>query len=160
VLSLWFPENSSSVNEEFVTMLEGVPFVAALLLIALMPAVCEEMMFRGYLYAAFRQKMGMTRVILLVSLLFGFSHMSLIRFLPTMLLGIALAYARYRSDSLLVSALMHFLNNAYSVCILYYGDTIEWLKDEKMGIPLIAGLVVMAVIGIPAGAGILKGSAQ
>ena len=46
LLSYWFPDSSQGLNEEYMTMLDGVSFVPALLLIALTPAVCEELMFR------------------------------------------------------------------------------------------------------------------
>lgn len=156
LLTMAFPDNSQGLNEEYAKLLDGISFVPALLLIALTPAVCEELMFRGYMFTAFRQKMSLPKAIFFVSVLFGISHMSLIKIIPTAILGAALAYAVYKTDSIAASSLVHFLNNAFSVFILYYGSNIAFLNDEKMGVPLMIGLAVLSVIFIPMGVWILN----
>lgn len=156
LLSMAFPDNSQGLNEEYAKLLDGISFVPALLLIALVPAVCEELMFRGYMFTAFRQKMSLPKAIFFVSVLFGISHMSLVKIIPTAVLGAALAYAIYKADSIAASSLIHFLNNAVSVFILYYGSNIAFLNEEQMGVPLMIGLVVLSVIFIPAGVWILN----
>lgn len=158
VLSYFFPENSESLNESYLNMLDGVPFAAALLLIALTPAVCEELLFRGYMFTAFRRKMSLFKAIVCVSVLFAISHMSLIKILPTAILGVALAYAVYVSNSIFTSSLMHFLNNGFSVFLLYYGDNIPLLQDEQAGLPLVVCMVILAVVCIPLGVRLLHRS--
>lgn len=155
LLSLAFPGNSQGLNEEYMQLLDGVSFVPALLLLALTPAVCEELLFRGYMFTAFKQKMSLPKAIIIVSVLFGISHMSLIKLIPTALLGVALAYAMHKTNSIVASSLMHFLNNGLSVVLLYYGSKIAFLNDENMGVPLMIGLTVLAVIFIPVGVKIL-----
>lgn len=156
VLSWFFPDGGQSLNEEYMTMLDGVSFVPALLLIALTPAVCEELMFRGYMFTAFKQKMSLPKAIFAVSILFGISHMSLIKLIPTAILGAALAYAIHKADSILASGMMHFLNNAFSVFVLYYGEKIAFLNDQQMEIPMMIGMLILAIICIPAGMKVLK----
>ena len=156
VLSFFFKENSQTLNDQYLNLLDGVSFPVALLLIALTPAVCEELLFRGYMFTAFRNKMSLPKAIFFVSILFAISHMSLIKILPTALLGAALAYAVYCSDSIFTSSLMHFLNNGFSVFILYYGDKIPLLKEEHAQTPFIIVMVVLAVVGIPIGMKLLK----
>lgn len=155
VLSYFFADNSRSLNEEYMTLLNGVSFIPAILLIALTPAICEELMFRGYMLTAFRHKMSLPKAIFIVSVLFGISHMSLIKLIPTAILGAALAYAVDKTDSIFASSMMHFLNNAFSVFILYYGDQIAVLNDEQMGLPMIIGLLVLAVVCTPLGMKVL-----
>ena len=156
LLSYWFPDSSQGLNEEYMTMLDGVSFVPALLLIALTPAVCEELMFRGYMFTAFKQKMSLTKAILAVSILFGISHMSLIKVIPTAILGAALAYAIHKADSIVASGMMHFLNNGFAVFVMYYGDKIPFLSEEQMAEPVIIGMAVLAVVCIPVGLKILN----
>lgn len=156
LLSMAFPNNSQTLNEEYAKLLDGISFVPALLLIALIPAICEELMFRGYMFTAFRQKMSLPRAIFFVSVLFGISHMSLIKVIPTAILGAALAYAMYKADSIAASSLIHFLNNGVSVFILYYGSNIAFLNEEQMGVPLMLGLLIVSVIFIPVGMWILN----
>lgn len=157
LLGYWFPENSQGLNEEYLRLLDGVSFVPALLLIALVPAVCEELLFRGYLFTAFRQKMDVSKAVIFVSVLFGISHMSLIKLIPTALLGAGFAYAMYKSKSILTSAMMHFLNNAFSVFVLYYGDQLSLFNDEKSGVFFLLGLGLMMVVFTPVGIRLLNG---
>ncbi|MDE6759658.1 MAG: ABC transporter permease subunit [Lachnospiraceae bacterium] len=157
LLGYLFPENSQGLNEEYLKLLDGVSFVPALLLIAFVPAVCEELLFRGYMFTAFRQKMDVSKAVFFVSVLFGISHMSLIKLIPTAFLGAGLAYAMYRSKSIFTSAMMHFLNNAFSVFVLYYGDKIAFFNEEKSGVFFLIGLGVMAVVFTPVGIRLLKG---
>ncbi len=157
LLGYLFPESSQGLNEEYLKLLDGVSFVPALLLIAFVPAVCEELLFRGYMLTAFRQKMDVSKAVFFVSVLFGISHMSLIKLIPTAFLGAGLAYAMYRSKSIFASAMMHFLNNAFSVFVLYYGDRIAFFNDEKSGAFFLIGLGVMAVVFTPVGIQLLKG---
>lgn len=156
IIAWIFPKAGENLNAEYMMILDGVPFGVALLLIALTPAICEELMFRGYLFTAARQKMSLLRAVLLVSLLFGISHMSLIKLLPTMVIGMLLAYAMYSANSIFISAIMHFMNNALSVVILYYGDNIPFLNDEKLGTPIMIAVIVVAVVTIPLGMKILQ----
>ncbi len=149
VLTSLFPDSSAGVNEGFETLLDGVPLWGAVCMIALLPAVCEEIMFRGYLLTAFGGKMGAVKAGMLVAVLFGISHMSLIRFLPTMLLGMVLALAAAKSESLVTSSLMHFMNNAVSVFILYNGDKLEFAGEP--GLKVILAVLLIGVACMAAG---------
>ena len=83
------------------------------LAVAVTPAICEEVLFRGVLLGATRS-LGPVRFLLLNGLVFGTFHLSTesaIRFLPTAWLGIVLAWAVWRTGSLYVGVLMHLANN-------------------------------------------------
>ena len=151
-LNALFPDDGQSVNDQYMTILEGLPFAGGLLLIALLPAVCEELMYRGFIFTAMKQKMKLFHAMLLVSFLFGLSHMSLIKLLPTMLLGIVLAYTVEKSDSIFVSSLIHFFNNGFSVFVLYYGSKVAWMNDESLGTPVVIGLLILCLVATPLGA--------
>lgn len=151
LLSMIFPNDSQVLNDEYMAILEGIPFAGGLFLMAFLPAVCEEVMFRGYILTAMKQKMTLWGAIVLVSLLFGMSHLSLIKLLPTMLLGIALAYAVEQSESIVSSALMHFLNNGLSVFVLYYGAEIAWMNDENLSAGMIIGMAVLMCLATTLG---------
>ncbi len=156
LLSMAFPNNSEAVNQQYTQILEGVSFVPALFLMALLPAVCEELMFRGYMFTAFRNHMSLPKAIIIVSLLFGVSHMSMIKIVPTALLGATLAYMIHKSGSVVTSSLVHFLNNAVAVVMLYYGSEIVIFSEESMTIPTLIGMVIIAIVAIPLGVVLLK----
>lgn len=155
VLGMAFQSDSEMLNEQYEQILEGVSFVPALLLMALLPAVCEELMYRGYMLTAFKEKMNLTKAIVIVSFLFAISHMSMIKILPTGLLGVVLAYTIHRSGSILTSALIHFLNNGIAVFTMYYGDKVTFLQDESLTIPVMVTMLIIAVICIPIGVKLL-----
>jgi len=100
--------------EELVTARTMSRFVWLLLVLAVTPAICEEIVFRGVLLASARE-LAPWRMLLLNGVVFGAFHLSfetVIRFLPTATLGIVIAWAVWRTGSIWVGVLMHFLNNA------------------------------------------------
>lgn len=157
VLTTIFPGGAEGMNEQYMQILDGVSFVQGLLLMALLPAVCEEIMFRGYMFTAFKNRMSLTKAIIIVSLLFGVSHMSMIKVLSTAVLGAVLAYAIHKSESIVTSSLIHFANNTLAVVVMFYGTESAVLNDEAMTIPMMVAMAVIAAICVPVGALILRG---
>ena len=103
-------------------MLSGTTIGALLLnllVVALIPAVGEELTFRGVLQQALTRKMNPHVAIILSAAIFSFIHFQFFGFFPRMFLGILLGYMFYITGSLWTSILMHFLNNG-SVVVLYY----------------------------------------
>ena len=91
-----------------------------LIVIALIPAVGEELTFRGVLQQALTRKIKNPHVaIILSAAIFSFIHFQFYGFLPRMFLGILLGYMFYTTGSLWTSMLMHFLNNGTAV-VLYF----------------------------------------
>ncbi len=92
----------------------GMPVAVAT--IGLVPAVCEELMFRGFLQRGM-EAFGARRAVVLSGLMFGLFHFDFQRLAAQMLLGLVIAYVVYRSGSLLNGMLLHFLHNAGSVLL-------------------------------------------
>ena len=157
LLGMLFPSDTQVLNEEYSMLLGDVSFLQGLLLMALLPAICEEIMFRGYMLTAFKNRISILKAIIIVSLLFGVSHMSIVKIFPTAILGAVLAYAIHKSESIVTSSLIHFANNALAVVMLYYGAKLTFLNDEAMTVPVMVVLAVIAVVCIPLGVLILRG---
>jgi sodium transport system permease protein len=92
----------------------GLPH--ALLVTALVPAVVEELFFRGYLFTALRTALRPWTTVLLTALLFGLFHivtggLAWPRLLVTTLLGVVLGWVRLRTGSVLPGVLVHLLHN-------------------------------------------------
>lgn len=121
-----FPESAENVVTVFDEILSG-NIGAVLFVIALAPAVCEEMLFRGIILQSMKAKYRIGAAIGITAALFGIYHMSLIKLIPTTLLGFVLCYVAYRADSIYPAMLMHFMNNAFSVVISCYPEKIEAL---------------------------------
>lgn len=117
------PGSAENVETTFSEIL-GDNALAALLVIAAAPAVCEEMMFRGVILHALKAKYRVPLAIVITAALFGVFHMSLIKFIPTGLLGLALCIVVWWTGSIYPAMLMHFINNAFSVAVIYYPEKI------------------------------------
>jgi len=91
-----------------------------LIVMAAIPALGEEMLFRGTLQ---RLLVGMTKNvhvgIIVAAFIFSAIHMQFLGFLPRFVLGIMLGYAFVISGSLWVPIWLHFVNNASSVIVYY-----------------------------------------
>lgn len=91
-----------------------------LFIVALIPAIGEEWLFRGVLLKLFKQITGNYHwAILITALLFAILHLQFLSIFPRILLGILLGYLFVMTRSLWVPIFAHFINNASSVIIYY-----------------------------------------
>lgn len=101
-----------------------------LFIIALIPAIGEEMTFRGVLQQSLTRKMNPHAAIILSAFIFSFIHFQFYGFLPRMFLGILLGYMFYITNSLWTSILMHFVNNGTAV-VLYFLSNKGIIEDAE-----------------------------
>ena len=115
-----FEETAREFTEQ---MLQADTFrglLGNLLVIALIPAVGEELTFRGVLQQALAKRCKNVHVaVFLSAFIFSFIHLQFYGFLPRLFLGLLLGYLFFYSDSLWTSILMHFLNNGSAVVVAY-----------------------------------------
>lgn len=95
-------------------------YILALIIMAFLPALCEEALFRGG-FQNFLTRSGMKpwAAILIVSIIFSAVHFSFYGFLPRVFLGAVLGLIYYYSGKLWLSILAHFINNALAITIIY-----------------------------------------
>jgi membrane protease YdiL (CAAX protease family) len=115
-----------------------------LLLMALLPALGEELVFRGvvqqYGYALFKRK---TVSVWLTALLFSAIHFQFEGFIPRFLLGLVLGYLFYWTNQILIPIILHFANNAIMVTASYSLPA----EDLKLDQPMVNEIPVYLVIG-------------
>jgi len=130
----------------------------SIILLAILPALCEEALFRGgfqnFLTRATRKPW---LSIIIVSIIFSAVHFSFYGFLPRFFLGIVLGVIYHYSGRLWLSILAHFINNAIAVVSLYYyqqqGKSInEAMKDTNdvayfglLALPVLIALLVLFI---------------
>ena len=90
-------------------------FIFSLATLAVTPALCEELLFRGYVQRQFERSLGIVGGIVASGFVFGLYHIRLTQLLPLALLGIYLAYLAWRTGSLWIPIVVHFANNAFAV---------------------------------------------
>lgn len=118
--------------------------------IGLVPAVCEEVMYRGYVMRAFEKSWGIVAAILISGAVFGAYHLQISNFLPLATLGIFMAYLTYISDSLIPAMIAHFINNAGQVVASnFYPEMLDEQLSPEMDIPVMLVILSIALtIGI------------
>ena len=119
VIGVFLPD-SIGETYDLQESLMGDSFISTLLVVAVAPAICEEMMFRGYVFSAFEDKFKPKTAMLISACLFGIYHMSFVRFIVTAFIGYVTCYVVYKSKSLFMGMIMHFINNGLSCVIMYY----------------------------------------
>lgn len=98
-----------------------VDFVITLIIVAVVPAVCEEFLFRGGLQRTFMRWVKNPHVAIWVSaIIFSSIHFQFYGFFPRLLLGAAFGYIYFWTGSLWYTIFAHFLNNGFAVAISYY----------------------------------------
>ena len=83
-----------------------------LVLIAVLPAVCEELSFRGFILSGFRQSGYKWRSIVLTSLFFGIAHTIMLQQVNAFVLGLVLGYIAIQCGSIWPCIAFHFAHNA------------------------------------------------
>jgi len=127
-----------------------------LFIVAVLPAVFEELVFRGSLLSLFESNKKRTdlRNAVIVGILFGAFHLSLFRFLETGLLGIVLTMLTIKSGSIVPAMIMHFVNNASSILLLEiskeenidrYGFIIDFFENDNY-VSFIVGAVLVLLL--------------
>ena len=113
---LIFNVNSEAIVEAFLKMSTISDLIYTLLVIAIVPAIGEELVFRGYLQQKIQKWLQNPHAaILITAFFFSAIHLDFQGFLPRFVLGSLLGYLYYWSGSLWLPILAHFVNNAQAV---------------------------------------------
>lgn len=92
--------------------------VLYMLAFALVPALCEEVAFRGFVLRGMHHGFRPRNAVLLSSFFFALFHLNVFLFAPTFLLGVVLGLLTVRSRSLLPAIAFHFLHNAVLIALI------------------------------------------
>ena len=115
--------------------------VWAIVLGALVPAICEEMLVRGVLLNEFSKYAGGFGGVLLSSLLFTLLHFDLQYFGIYFVAGLFLGTLTHVTRSVFPAMIVHFLNNTLSICL---SDTLTFVAMERIGGTLM--IIVIAAV--------------
>lgn len=137
-LEIWMQRsenNAEVITQAFLAGTDINTYLFNLFLIAVIPAIGEELMFRGVFQRILNDWTKNIHIAIWISaILFSAMHMQFYGFLPRMLMGALFGYIFYWSGSLWIPILAHFINNALAVSLHYLmnkGFKIDFL--EKIG---------------------------
>ncbi len=153
-LAQFFP-SLINTSEELTSIITNNSFWVAFPIVAIAPALAEEVAFRGFLFGTLKEKMKPWLAIIISAVLFGAYHMNWLQFIGATIVGIAMAYTVYKSGSIYITMLVHFLNNGIAVIFQFYPEVLNRIpiisKDtlQMHEILTLCGVgLVCAVLGI------------
>ena len=97
-------------------------YLISLISLAVIPAICEELIFRGILVNALKSK-GEIFAIILSSVMFSIFHFSPAQLIYPICFGLILSIVYLRTKNILFPILLHFINNALSISIQYFSNS-------------------------------------
>lgn len=122
--------------------------VLNIVVLAVIPAICEEFLYRGIIYNGLR-KFGSVGAIFLSAIMFALAHGSAMQFFYQFILGLVLAAIVYKTGSIVASMIAHFVNNA-TVVIYNYIEINTGVSIQAGFTPLVIGIsfLVAMVAGV------------
>lgn len=133
------------------------PFVVQIILMAVIPALVEEFIFRGLFYGTYR-KCGVLKGALMSGLVFGLFHLNINQFCYAFVIGVVFAFLVEATGSIWSSVLAHFAINTYSITIIQLlkitgtYDTMQEAAGETVvqssSIPMLLTLAMLLGVSI------------
>lgn len=122
-LEQWMRQSEDAAEEmmaQFLNVSGGRAYFFNIMMIAVLPAIGEEFIFRGAIQRIFKQWTGSSHLaVFIAAVLFSAMHLQFFRFLPLLLLGIFLGYMFVITKNIWVPVFAHFFNNAAAVTFYY-----------------------------------------
>ena len=113
-------DQAARLTESFLNVDSSGGLIINLIMIAIIPAIGEELFFRGLLQRLIAEWFKNAHIaIFLASFLFAAIHLQFYGFLPRMILGVLFGYLFYWTGSIWIPIFAHLLNNGSAVIISY-----------------------------------------
>ncbi len=125
-------DRAAELLKAFMTVEKGsmVMLLFNIVVLAIIPAIGEEMTFRCVLQSFFHRNRHLA--VWMTAFIFSFIHFQFYGFIPRMLLGALLGYALVWTDNLIYSITMHATNNMMAVLLFYIATFVLQLPDGEL----------------------------
>lgn len=110
------------VESSYDTLLTSKSILESLLIVvvvAVVPAVCEEFFFRGFVQRSFELRLKPFYAALITAFFFGLYHFHPYQIVPLTALGLYFGFAAYMSETIFLPMILHFLNNLIAVVMFF-----------------------------------------
>ncbi len=124
--------------DELLAQWRQVPAWYRIIALGVVPGLCEELFFRGWVFGAAERKLGALRAIVLSALLFAAFHvvnpqwLSIERFAPSFALGLVLGSLRWYARSVLPAMVTHAVHNSLLLSLTPQAVTLEYLARDEL----------------------------
>lgn len=147
---------------ELKDQLRAVPLVWKWITLAITPAICEELFFRGFLLSAARSRLRPWLAVLATGVLFGVFHvlvresLLLERLLPTAILGVILGWVCWRTGSIWPGILLHVLHNGLLLALGHFESELNaWTGAQEGAVHLPSLWLLGSTVGTVCGVAII-----
>jgi len=108
-------------------------------IVSVVPAVCEEIFFRGFVLKSFEYKYTPFVSALITALFFGLYHFNPYGLVALIVLGVYLGFATYKSDSIFIAMVLHFLNNFVAIMAFFIFGEEDFMETAVYSSDALAG---------------------
>ncbi len=141
-----------SMNEQiqdFLAMASPFDFIQIFFIMAILPALCEEALFRGVLQPVLKRLTGNVHLgVLSTSFCFALMHLQFYTFLPILALGLVLGYVKEWGRSLWPPIIIHLINNGTIVIgVYFFGVDYQSVNDVGASLDLQYSLPGLLIFG-------------
>ena len=119
-----FPEYAQ-LGADMAGFYATVPFVLSIIIMSVMPGICEEVLHRGLIQHTLKDVKNPFAIMIIMAIIFGVFHLDIYRFLPTAIVGFVLTYVMIKTDNFLLPVTFHAVNNAVTVVLSYSADVTQ-----------------------------------
>ncbi len=124
-------------------------YVFYIVVFALVPAICEEVIFRGIIFSGLKRGIGSLWAIILSSLLFALIHQKINQFIYPFILGVVVATIMNKTNNIFYTILLHFFNNLTTVTIQYLLNIGALNLNFEVGaVYVIVALILALVVAV------------
>lgn len=144
------PEGGVKTLQDIV---DGPALIVVVFALAVLPAICEELIFRGILVRSLALRFAPAVAVLISALVFAAYHLSVIQLIPTFTLGVLAGVLTVRANSVIPAMTAHLLNNAMAILVSrdVVAGTSAWIDANRAPSLVIAGALTMSGIAILVG---------
>lgn len=130
-----FISDSRTVPQLLQERILAEPFVVGILLVAIFPAVFEELLCRGFILKALLSRLSGVKSIFLCSFLFALLHFDPVRIPFTFIAGLSLSWVAWKTGSVLLPILMHFFHNfvLFSIVKFNFSTSVSVEESHDVG---------------------------
>ena len=152
-------ESQFEMARQLIERCRQAPLGLVLLTFAVLPGLCEEFCFRGYLFRSLETRLSGWQTVLVTGAIFGLfhlvavDHLALERLAPTTFLGCILGWIRWRTGSLWPGVCLHITHNGLLAGLFYYENVLKargWGLESQRHLPWtwIAGAALVSGVGM------------
>jgi membrane protease YdiL (CAAX protease family) len=141
ILRVW-PGSDGGLHEQLQLAVQ-MPYLLLVYVIAVLPALGEEILFRGVIGRRLGAAFGPVATVLLTTVLFGAIHGNVAQAMAVIPIGLLMHFLYLTTRSLWTPILLHFLNNAMAATMLKFGDGTPMQKLIEGESPIPFNLVVV-----------------